>query len=103
MSNAVRYAHRDSRIDLLIDRGEQGVRIAVRNHGEPIGQEHLPRLFYRFYRMDAARPFDANHHGLGLAIVAAIARMHGGRPFACSEGGVTTIGFWIAGGHITEN
>ena len=53
--------------------------------------------------MDAARPFDANHHGLGLAIVAAIARMHGGRPFARSEDGATTIGFTISGDDITEN
>ena len=104
VSNAVRYAHPGSRVDLLIDRGEAGIRVAVRNQGDPIDQEHLPRLFYRFYRMDAARPCDAaNHHGLGLAIVAAIARMHGGRPFACSEGGVITIGFWIADRHITEN
>lgn len=103
VSNAVRYAHRGTRIDLLIDRGDEGIRIAVRNHGDPIGQEHLPRLFYRFYRMEAARVFGANHHGLGLAIVAAIARMHGGRPFACSEGGVITIGFWIADRNITEN
>lgn len=103
VSNAVRYAHRGTRIDLLIDRGDEGIRIAVRNHGDPIGQEHLPRLFYRFYRMETARVFDANHHGLGLAIVAAIARMHGGRPFACSEGGVITIGFWIADRNITEN
>ncbi|WP_448684600.1 heavy metal sensor histidine kinase [Achromobacter xylosoxidans] len=103
VSNAVRYAHRGTRIDLLIDRGDEGIRIAVRNHGDPIGQEHLPRLFYRFYRMEAARVFDANHHGLGLAIVAAIARMHGGRPFACSEGGVIIIGFWIADRNITEN
>lgn len=103
VSNAVRYAHPGSCVDLLIDRGEAGLRIAVRNQGDPIGQEHLPRLFHRFYRMDAARPLDANHHGLGLAIVAAIARMHGGKPFACSEGGVITIGFWIADHHITEN
>jgi len=103
LSNAVRYAHAGTHIELRIERGSDGIRIAVRNQGDPIGQEHLPRLFYRFYRMDAARPFDANHHGLGLAIVAAIARMHGGRPFARSEDGATTIGFTISGDDITEN
>ncbi|MBB1625353.1 heavy metal sensor histidine kinase [Achromobacter sp. UMC71] len=103
LSNAVRYAHPGTRIDLLIERQADGIRIAVRNQGDPIGPEHLPRLFYRFYRMDAARPGDANHHGLGLAIVAAIARMHGGKPFARSEGGVITLGFSIAAANITEN
>ncbi|MEQ1807148.1 MAG: two-component sensor histidine kinase, partial [Burkholderiaceae bacterium] len=32
------------------------------------------------------------HHGLGLAIVAAVARMHAGHPVARSEDGVTSIG-----------
>ena len=41
---------------------------------------------------DGARSDADSHHGLGLAIVAAIARMHGGRPVAHSDGGITTIG-----------
>ncbi|PTN47605.1 two-component sensor histidine kinase, partial [Achromobacter xylosoxidans] len=64
--------------------------------------EHLPRLFYRFYRSDTSREFDANHHGLGLAIVAAIARMHGGRSYARSANRTTTIGFSIAAADSTE-
>ncbi|MDF8364553.1 heavy metal sensor histidine kinase [Achromobacter anxifer] len=99
VSNAVRYAEPGSVIEVEIARGEPGeVLLAVRNAGEPIPEEHLPRLFYRFYRSDAAREFDANHHGLGLAIVAAIARMHGGRSFARSANRITTIGFSIAAG-----
>ena len=101
VSNAVRYADRGSVIEVEISRGAPAdgapgeVLIAVRNTGEPIAQEHLPRLFYRFYRSDSAREFDANHHGLGLAIVAAIARMHGGRSYASSSQRLTTIGFSI--------
>ncbi|WP_454674139.1 heavy metal sensor histidine kinase [Achromobacter pestifer] len=97
LSNAVRYADRGSVIDISVAAGDgHEVRIAVRNAGEPIPAEHLPRLFHRFYRTDEARAFDGDHHGLGLAIVAAIARMHGGSSFAQSEGRSTTIGFSIA-------
>ncbi len=55
----------------------------------------LPYLFHRFYRADAARSDAARNHGLGLAIVAAIARMHGGRIMAESNGGVTSIGLTV--------
>ena len=55
----------------------------------------LERLFDRFFRVDAARPDSQSHHGLGLAIVAAIARMHAGRPLAASEGGSTRVGFTL--------
>jgi len=81
---------------IQIDREKIGwVRIAVYNKGATIGVEHLPRLFDRFYRADPARsPADRNH-GLGLSIVAAIARMHGGHAFAESAAGVTRIGMML--------
>lgn len=111
VSNAVRYADQGSVIDISVAcHDDQSVRISVRNMGDPIPDEHLPRLFHRFYRSDEARAFDGDHHGLGLAIVAAIARMHGGSTFARSTGRSNTIGFTIAGPradgaahHITEN
>lgn len=103
LSNAARYATPDSVVEVRIDdRSTEGrVRIAVRNHGPVIAPEHLPRLFERFYRVSGATRADAaQHHGLGLAIVAGIARMHGGRPFARSADGVTEIGFEVSDGTV---
>ena len=75
------------------------VRVEVENAGETIAPQHLPRLFDRFFRADAARCCDGRdgqaHHGLGLAIVAAIARMHAGRPLAESCQGRTRVGFTL--------
>ena len=71
------------------------VALRVVNQGHTIPTEHLPYLFHRFYRADAARSNAARNHGLGLAIVAAIARMHGGRTVAESNGGVTSIGLTV--------
>ena len=59
--------------------------------------QSLPRLFDRFFRVDASRCCDGEtHHGLGLAIVAAIARMHAGHTLAESQGGLTRVGFTLA-------
>ena len=65
------------------------------NPGEAIDEAHLKRLFDRFYRVDAARtvPGRPHGHGLGLAIVNAVATMHAGRVSASSHDGVTTVGF----------
>lgn len=96
LSNAVRYARAGSVIETTISRGTANeLMVSVRNEGNPVLPEHLPRLFYRFYRTDSSREFEANHHGLGLAIVAAIARMHGGSTFARSSSRDTTIGFSV--------
>jgi two-component system, OmpR family, heavy metal sensor histidine kinase CusS len=72
-----------------------GVEVAVENQGQDIAPEHLPRLFDRFYRADPARADAGRNHGLGLAIVAAIARMHGGQASAASSGGTTRIGLLL--------
>ena len=97
LANATRFAERGSIIDLDIGADPPGlVRVSVSNVGPKISAEHLPRLFDRFYRADRAREHGDTNHGLGLAIVAAIARMHGGTPFVRSTGGTTTVGFSIS-------
>ncbi|MFT4954871.1 MAG: two-component system heavy metal sensor histidine kinase CusS [Brevundimonas sp.] len=87
LDNAVRHG-RSGRVRLLIvDRGDAAI-ITVINPGGPIPEEHLPRLFERFFCGDASRASDGRSHGLGLAIVAAVARMHGGKAQVANGSGV---------------
>jgi two-component system heavy metal sensor histidine kinase CusS len=93
IGNATRYAQRGSTLRVEIARAPPGdVQLRVVNRGATIGPDHLPRLFDRFYRGDPSRSHADRNHGLGLSIVAAIARMHGGRPLATSSDGVSSIG-----------
>lgn len=102
LSNATRYATPGSTIRVRIESEGGRSRIWVENKGSPIEQEHLPRLFDRFYRAERSRrQVGASNHGLGLAIVAAIARMHQGEPFARSADGVTAIGLDVPSGSAT--
>jgi two-component system, OmpR family, heavy metal sensor histidine kinase CusS len=98
MSNATRFAVRGSTVVLQIDPGASSgeVNVSVRNEGPTVEPALLPRLFDRFFRAESARSACTLHHGLGLAIVAAIARMHGGRTTAASADGVTSIGFTLS-------
>lgn len=100
LGNASRYAEPGSTITIEIAQGlvnvqeshPDSISIAVINQGAGIDPVHLPRLFDRFYRADASRAHANLNHGLGLAIVAAIARMHGGATFATSSNGITKVG-----------
>ncbi|HMN83564.1 MAG TPA: heavy metal sensor histidine kinase [Burkholderiaceae bacterium] len=92
LSNATRFARPGSTVQVDIEAHDDEIRWSVTNHGDAIPEQQLPRLFDRFFRAEQSRSRSDQHHGLGLAIVSAIARMHGGRPFARSRNGVTTIG-----------
>jgi two-component system heavy metal sensor histidine kinase CusS len=98
IGNATRFATRGSTIVVQIAPDADGqFQVVVENAGEAIQPDHLPRLFDRFFRADSSRCCDdAQHHGLGLAIVAAIARMHAGRTLAESAAGTTRVGFTLA-------
>ena len=86
--NAVRYAKPGTTIRLTGSEDAQGARIVIGNQGERVSPEELARLFDRFYRGDAARSEFTESSGLGLAIVQAIMRLHGGSASAsCSADG----------------
>ncbi|MBX3609158.1 MAG: heavy metal sensor histidine kinase [Hydrogenophaga sp.] len=95
LGNAIRYADKGTRLCVrIVPEGEQAARLWVENEGPTIDPAHLPRLFDRFFRADASRcELEKPHHGLGLSIVAAIARMHDGFAAAESGNGRTRVGF----------
>ncbi|POA44821.1 two-component sensor histidine kinase [Pseudomonas sp. MPR-ANC1] len=95
LSNAVQHTAPGQVIEVRIEIEEHQVSIGVANPGSPIANEHLPRLFERFYRVDASRSNSGNNHGLGLAIVKAIALMHGGDVFVKSDRGMNTFGIHL--------
>ena len=100
IGNATRYASPGSAIRVEISERPDGeVFVGVTNEGQTVPPDQLPRLFDRFFRGESSRSESASHHGLGLAIVAAVARMHGGMGVATSAEGVTTIGMTLRGSH----
>jgi signal transduction histidine kinase len=80
LENAVKYTGNNAAIELgARSDGAGGVVIEVSDEGSGIPTAALDRIFDRFARADAARTRAAGGVGLGLAIVDAIAKGHGGR------------------------
>jgi two-component system phosphate regulon sensor histidine kinase PhoR len=79
LQNAVAYSPPGTPVALRARPGDGGTVIEVADQGPGIAPEHLPRLFERFYRVDAARTREVGGTGLGLAIVKHIALAHRGR------------------------
>lgn len=79
VSNAVKFIPQGRSIQIRWEGDEQkSVHLRVIDDGPGIPEEHLHRLFERFYRIDKGRTRDAGGTGLGLAIVKHIMQSHGG-------------------------
>jgi len=93
LENAVKYTEEGAAIELRAESAGASVAISVADEGCGIAPEALGLIFDRFARADAARTRSQGGVGLGLAIVDAIAKAHGGRCTVTSNG--------AAGGAVT--
>lgn len=95
VGNVVQHTAAGTPVELAVGRtggAAPEVALEVRDHGPGIDPEHAPRVFERFYRVDASRGRDSGGAGLGMAIVEAIVTAHDGRvELAPTPGGGTTV------------
>ncbi len=92
--NACRYAR--SRVLVKFDRGRDACRIAVEDDGPGIPEAERANVFKPYSRLDSSRNRQTGGYGLGLAIVARVAKLHGGaaRAEPSAMGGARLVVEW---------
>ncbi len=78
LDNAIKYTPEKGEISISFLEREKDIYIEITDDGIGISQEHLPRIFERFYRVNKDRSRDLGGTGLGLAIVKHVVQAHKG-------------------------
>lgn len=99
ISNSIRYGKQGGKTIVSVFDVEEKILVEVTDNGIGIPEQHLPRLFERFYRVDKSRSRELGGTGLGLSIVKHIIEGHGQTISVRSTVGVgSTFGFTLAKG-----
>lgn len=88
--NAIKYNVEGGRVEVWVGNTLQGPKVTVSDNGIGIPQEHLERIFERFYRVDKSHSKERGGTGLGLSIVKHGAILHGAKVHAESKVGEGT-------------
>jgi two-component system, OmpR family, sensor histidine kinase BaeS len=96
LDNALRHTASGGSVHVDCHSENHHLEIAVVDNGDGIAAEHLPRVFERFYRADAARDRDHGGAGIGLAIAKALVEAHGGTISVTSAGPGTGATFTLS-------
>ena len=88
--NALRYTPAGEAVDVALEPAARGARLSVRDRGPGVPEAELPRIFEPFHQLASARSPEEGGYGLGLAVTAGAARLHGGSVTARNhpEGGL---------------
>jgi two-component system, OmpR family, sensor histidine kinase SenX3 len=87
LDNAIKYSGENVEVAVTLEpTAEKRVKLNIRDHGVGIPADELKRIFKRFYRVRNRTLSKVKGTGLGLFIVRAVAKAHGGRVFAESAG-----------------
>jgi len=87
LTNALNFTHSGGTVTVSVSADRENLIVSVADTGAGIPPEHLPHIFERFYRVDAARSHKTGGSGLGLAITKQMVELHGGRIWVESEVG----------------
>ncbi|MEI2748684.1 MAG: ATP-binding protein [Ferruginibacter sp.] len=100
VDNAIKYGKQSGNIEASFYKVDgKNVLIEISDDGAGIAEEHLPRIFERFYRTDLARSRKVGGSGLGLAICKHIIEAHNQTIHVRSKVDVgTTFGFTLQAG-----
>lgn len=79
LTNAIRYSPEGGDIELIWELAGEEPTFRVKDSGEGIAAEHIPRITERFYRVDRGRSRATGGTGLGLAIVKHVLNRHQAR------------------------
>jgi signal transduction histidine kinase len=91
VANALRHTPDGGAVQVTASTNGGDLVLSVQDSGEGIPPEHLPHVFERFYKVDAARSNGSGGSGLGLSISHAIVKRHGGAIHVASRPGETTF------------
>ena len=95
LDNALRHTDPGGRVSVTASVADDELAIAISDTGVGVAPEHLPRLFDRFYRADAARDRQHGGAGIGLSIAKALVEAHDGHIEAHSDGHGTGCTFSV--------
>lgn len=97
VDNAIKYGNQEGKVEASIYKtDDKNILVEITDDGMGIAEEHIPRIFERFYRTDYGRSRNIGGTGLGLAICKHIIEAHGQYIHARSTPGIgTTFGFTL--------
>jgi two-component system sensor histidine kinase CpxA len=78
LRNAVRFSPNGTLVEVTAERAADQAVIRIRDHGPGVPQEALARIFEPFFCVAQARDRESGGYGIGLAITARVAALHGG-------------------------
>jgi two-component system sensor histidine kinase CpxA len=78
LRNAIRYAPRDTTVEVGLSHSDSGAVVKIRDHGPGVPEDALPRIFDPFYRVEPDRNRLSGGIGLGLSIARRAVELHRG-------------------------
>lgn len=95
IENAIQYSEEDSLIEVILEKQGNQIQGYVKDHGIGIAPTEQEKIWNRLYRVNAARTgTEEVNSGLGLSMVAMIAKLHHGEVWVESELGIGSTFFF---------
>lgn len=93
LDNAIKFSPEGSAVEIFIAENDDTVSVKITNTGSEISQEHIGKIFGKFYQADESHSGEGN--GVGLAVVKRIVELHSGKVTAESENNTTTFTIFL--------